>query len=160
MATAYIETSVPSYYVARPSSSLIQAARQATTRIWWDGGCSGLDLYTSLETLDEAGRGDTQIIEARLKLLEGIPLLQLNQAAASLASELVCKRVIPASAGSDAMHIAVASAHGTDFLVTWNFQHIANPFLRDRLRREVAGFGAVLPVICTPDELLQDNEHD
>ncbi len=44
MATAYIETTIPSYYVARPSTSLIQAARQANTREWWDGGCSGLDL--------------------------------------------------------------------------------------------------------------------
>jgi hypothetical protein len=160
MPTAYIETSVPSYYVARPSSSLIQAARQATTRSWWDGGCSGLELYTSLETLDEAGRGDKQMIEARLRLLEDIPLLQINQAAASLATQLVSKRVIPASAGSDAVHIAVASVHATDFLVTWNFRHIANPFLRDRLRREVADFGAVLPVICTPEELLQDGESD
>jgi hypothetical protein len=160
MATAYIETSVPSYYVARPSSRLIQAARQATTRSWWDGGCSGLDLYTSLETLDEAGRGDEQMIDARMQLLEGIPLLQINQAAASLASQLVSKRVIPASAGSDAVHIAVASVHATDFLVTWNFRHIANPFLRDRLRRAVADFGAVLPVICTPEELLQDHEND
>ena len=160
MATAYIETSVPSYYVARPSSSLIQAARQATTHSWWDGGCSGLDLYTSLETLDEAGRGDKQMIDARMQLLEGIPLLQINQAAASLASQLVSKRVIPASAGSDAVHIAVASVHATDLLVTWNFRHIPNPFLRDRLRREVADFGAVLPVICTPEELLQDHEND
>jgi hypothetical protein len=95
-----------------------------------------------------------------VQLLEGIPLLQINQAAASLASQLVSKRMIPASAGSDAVHIAVASVHATDFLVTWNFRHIANPFLRDRLRRAVADFGAVLPVICTPEELLQDHEND
>ena len=159
MPTAYIETSVPSYYVARPSNSLVQAARQATTRSWWDGGCSGLALYTSLETLDEARRGDREMAEERLKLLEGIPLLQINEAAATLALQLVSRRVIPASAGSDAVHIAVASVHRTDFLATWNFRHIANPFIQHRLRREVADLGGVLPVICTPEELLE-HEND
>jgi hypothetical protein len=54
MATAYIETTIPSYYVARTSDSLLQAAKQAATRKWWDQGCSRFDLFTSLETLDEA----------------------------------------------------------------------------------------------------------
>jgi hypothetical protein len=66
MATAYIETTIPSYYVARSSDSLLQAAKQAATRKWWDLGCSGFDLFTSLETLDEAGKGDGQIAADRL----------------------------------------------------------------------------------------------
>jgi len=63
---------VPSYYVARPSANLVQAARQAATRSWWDGGCSGLDLYTSTEALDEAGRGDSQMAAARIHLLRSL----------------------------------------------------------------------------------------
>ena len=59
MATAYIETTIPSYYVARPSNSLLQAARQANTRAWWDGGFSGFELFTSQETIDETARRRT-----------------------------------------------------------------------------------------------------
>lgn len=44
MATAYIETTIPSYYVARTSDSLLQVAKQAATRRWWDEGCSGFEL--------------------------------------------------------------------------------------------------------------------
>ena len=45
-----------------------------------------------------------------------------------------------------------------DYLVTWNFKHIANPFIRNRLRKVVHEFGFDLPVLCSPDELLQYNE--
>ena len=53
METAYIETTIPSYYTARNARSILQASRQLATREWWDGGCSGFDLVTSTETLNE-----------------------------------------------------------------------------------------------------------
>ncbi len=64
MPRAYIETTVPSYYVARTSLNLLQASRQANTRLWWDSGCSGFDLFTSLEALDEACEGDPEMAAA------------------------------------------------------------------------------------------------
>ena len=85
MATAYIETTIPSYYVAKTSDSLLQAAKQAATLRWWDDGCSGLVLFTSLETLDEVGRGDAQMAGERLNLLRGIPLLPLPDEGLELA---------------------------------------------------------------------------
>lgn len=160
MATAYIETTVPSYYVARTSDSLLLAAKQAATRRWWDGGCSGFELFTSLETLDEAGKGDPPMASDRLKLLHDIPLLPLPDEGIELARGLVATGIVPAKAASDAIHIAVASVHGMDYLVTWNFKHIANPFIRDRLRLAVAFAGFELPVMCSPDELLQNEDED
>jgi len=47
-----------------------------------------------------------------------------------------------------------------DYLVTWNFKHIANPFIRDRLRVAVAAADFVLPVMCSPEELLQNDDED
>jgi hypothetical protein len=68
--------------------------------------------------------------------------------------------IVPAKAASDAIHIAVASVHRMDYLVTWNFKHIANPFIRERLRRTIAAAGFELPVMCSPEELLQNNDED
>ncbi len=158
MATAYIETTIPSYYVARTSDSLWQAAKQAATRRWWDQGCSGFDLFTSLETLDEAGRGDPQMAADRLKLLQNVPLLPLPDVGLELAQSLVVSGIVPLKAASDAIHIAVASVHRIDYLVTWNFKHIANPFIRDRLRFAVGSAGFELPVMCSPDQLLQNED--
>jgi hypothetical protein len=160
MATAYIETTIPSYYVARTSDSLLQAAKQAATRRWWDEGCSGFELFTSLETLDEAGKGDELMASERLKLLRSIPLLPLPDPGLQLAQSLVGSGIIPPKAASDALHIAVASVHRIDYLVTWNFKHIANPFIRDRLRFAVESAGFELPVMCSPDELLQNEDED
>lgn len=160
MATAYIETTIPSYYVARPSASLIQAARQTSTRAWWDNGCSGLDLFTSLETLDEVFKGESAMAQARLALLAAIPLLTVTDQVIDLAERLVSQGIVPAKAASDAIHIAVASVHGIDYLVTWNFKHIANPFLRERLHHAVAEAALALPVMCSPEELLQNDEND
>ena len=56
------------------------------------------------------------------------------------------------------IHIAVASVHRMNYLVTWNFKHIANPFIRDRLRSVVAGAGFQLPVTCSPEELIEYDE--
>jgi predicted nucleic acid-binding protein len=158
MPSAYIETTVPSYYVARTSLNLLQASRQASTRVWWDSGCSGLDLFTSLEALDEAGEGDVEMAALRLSLLKKATRLEITDNAGFLAEKLVSGGLIPAKAASDAIHIAVASAHKMDYLVTWNFKHIANPFMRDRLRKMVSDEGYHLPVLCSPDELLEYDE--
>ena len=161
MATAYIETTIPSYYVARTSDSLLQAAKQAATRKWWDQGCSDFDLFTSLETLDEASKGDSLKAADRLEMLKDIPLLPLPDEGLNLAQQLVESGIVPPKAASDALHIAVASVHRRiDYLVTWNFKHIANPFIRDRLRLAVVSAGFDLPVMCSPDELLQNEDED
>jgi hypothetical protein len=158
MPRAYIETTIPSYYVARTSLNLLQASRQANTRLWWDSGCSGFDLFTSLEALDEAGEGDSEMAAARLALLRKATRLDITDEVGLLAQRLVAGGLIPDKAASDAIHIAVASVHKMDYLVTWNFKHIANPFIRDRLRNAVHESGFHLPVLCSPDELLQYNE--
>ena len=158
MPSAYIETTIPSYYVARTSLNLLQASRQVNTRLWWDSGCSGFDLFTSLEAIDEAGEGDSEMAAARLALLQKTTKLEITDEVGLLAQRLVAGGLIPDKAASDAIHIAVASVHRMDYLVTWNFKHIANPFIRDRLRKAVQESGFLLPVLCSPDELLQYNE--
>ena len=66
--------------------------------------------------------------------------------------------LVPAVASPDAVHIALASVHGIDFLVTWNFKHIANPRIRERMRTTINEAGYRMPVMCSPEELLNDDE--
>jgi len=108
--------------------------------------------------MDEIAQGERAMADARLDLMRGIPLLEITDDVASLTKDLLAKGIVPAKASSDAVHIAVAAVHKMDFLVTWNFKHIANPHIRERLRLAVASFGSALPVICTPEELLYEND--
>jgi hypothetical protein len=160
MATAYIETTIPSYYTARNARSILQAGRQIATREWWDGGCSGFDLVTSTETLNEASEGDPEMAKDRLRLLQGMRVLPVTREAADLARLLVASGLVPEIASPDAVHIALASVYRIDFLVTWNFKHIANPHIRERMRTKINESGHWMPVMCSPEELLTEDEAD
>lgn len=84
----------------------------------------------------------------------GLPRLALTESALLLASEFVQRRILPEKAAEDGLHIAVATVHDVDYLMTWNCAHIANPEIQERLARFLLARGLALPFICTPEELL------
>ncbi len=57
-------------------------------------------------------------------------------------------------------HIAIAVTNGADYLVTWNFRHIANAVLRSRIEHVCRQAGYEPPVICTPNELMEPDHAD
>ena len=73
-------------------------------------------------------------------------------------SELILEEAaharLPARAGADALHIALAAVHGMEYLLTWNLRHIANAEFRPRLEAACRARGYRPPVLCTPDELM------
>lgn len=127
MAKVYLETSFVSYLVARRSRDLIVAARQQLTNDWWDYERPKYELFASEVVLQEARLGDANEIEKRLQALADLPILTTTGLAAQFANDLMVKGIVPAKAARDALHIAVATLNGMDYLLTWNFKHIANP---------------------------------
>jgi hypothetical protein len=154
----FIETTIPSLYVSRPSRDLRQLARQDLTREWWDTRRQQFDLFTSQLVLDEAAEGEFAKAAERLQLLAGIPLLDLNDLVRMLAKRLVATGILPSVAGRDAFHIAAAGVHRMDFLLTWNCKHIANPFIAERLLTCFSEAGVHLPIICTPEQFFADDD--
>ena len=150
----YIETTIVSYLTARQSRDLIVAAHQQLTQEWWANRRPGFDLYASQLVVQESGVGDAVMAGKRLEILDEMPLLDVNQDAVSLARELVDKGPIPQKAAVDALHIAVATVHGMDYLLTWNCKHIANAEMRASVTKICRAAGYEPPVICTPEELL------
>jgi hypothetical protein len=104
--------------------------------------------------LDEAALGDEEIANQRLLLLQNIILLEPNEAAEQLVNQFLAKSNLPASAANDAAHIAIATIHGMDYLLTWNCKHIANAHIQKKLMQICSEFGYQLPTICTPYELM------
>ena len=152
--TVYVETSIISYLAAHPSRDLVTAARQQITHTWWLARRPEFMVFASQVVLDEAAAGDPQAAGRRMKLLEGVPLLDLTPEVADLAAALITRLPLPQRAGADAAHIAVAARHGVNFLLTWNCAHIANAELRPRIERICREQGYSVPVLCTPDELM------
>ena len=153
--TAYIETSVVSYLTARPSRDMVVAAYQEITREWWRAAPDRFDLVASALVVAEAGAGDPDAARARIEALEAVTLLDAGPDAESLAHTLVELGAVPRQAVDDAAHIAIAVTNGVDFLVTWNFRHIANAAMRARIEQVCRQAGYEPPVICTPNELME-----
>ncbi len=120
MNRVYIETSVPSYLTARRSKDLIIAADQELTTDWWNDHRSRFILYTSDAVLKEAAKGDPDAAAKRLGALDGITLLDVTDPATELAEVFLRRQIIPAKVLTDALHVAIATVHGLDFVVTWN----------------------------------------
>lgn len=151
----YIETSVISYLVARPSKNIVIAAHQSSTIDFWDR-LHEYDIYISDIVIQEASKGDTTLAKNRCQLLDEFQILEIDDGVKEIARTILINKVIPEKCPEDALHIAVAAANGMDVIVTWNFKHINNPFIRKRIRQLLKESGLVCPEICSPEEFLGD----
>jgi hypothetical protein len=77
----------------------------------------------------------------------------INDKAIEIAKTLLALDIVPKKAAKDILHVAIATAHGIDFLLTWNCRHIANPVIQARIATHLESIGLSLPFICTPEEL-------
>ena len=154
--TVYIETSILGYLTARSTKNLILAANMEITKDWWEFRRKAFILYTSEAVLAEVAQGDAEIAAQRMAILRDFPLLALNKAVQGLATQFLNRSSLPPKAKIDAIHIAAATVHGMDYLLTWNCKHIANAQIQGKLAEISLDFGYVLPILCTPNELMGD----
>lgn len=154
----YIETTVPSYYVARDSRDVVVLAHQQITRTWWETRLSDFRAYISPVVLEEARQADPQQARRRLEVLDPLEILEASEAVEALAARFGAELALPSTAIRDAAHLAFACVYDLEFLVTWNCAHIANAEVIRRLTRFNAVAGLPTPTICTPEELLGTQE--
>lgn len=154
---AYIETSVVSYRVARPSQDVTVASHQKITRAWWEKHLHEYDACLSAFVLQEIQRGDPDAVAERLKVAAEFSILPASAEVDSLAIAYMAELPLPEKALYDAFHIAVASVCAMDYLITWNCKHIANAHLRRGIAEINLRMGVSTPIICTPEELLDDD---
>ena len=150
----YLESSVISYFTAKPSRDLIQAAHQEITRNWWENGFPLCDCFISSYVVEEIQKGDPVAAQKRLDAVKSISVLSSNPEIENLADQFFGKMKIPDHAKLDCFHLASAVINGMEFILSWNFKHIANPTIK-RIYREINyANGLVTPEICTPEEIL------
>jgi len=152
MKRVYLETSVVSYLTALPSRDVVVAGNQQVTRDWWDERAR-FELFVSDAVLQEASRGDPEAAARRLESIDGLPVLSPVPEALTLARAILDAAAMPERAALDALHVALATVHGMDFLLTWNCAHIANAAIRPQLDELSWKSGYRPPIICTPLEL-------
>jgi len=154
MESVYIETSVVSYLVARPSRDPVTACRQQLTNEWWVGRRGEFACVISQEVIAEALEGDSNMATKRIAALQGLPLIAGGPESAKLAANLLERGLFPANARADANHMAVATCAAVDYLLTWNYRHLANAQVLRQLEMFLNERSLHLPRVCTPEELM------
>jgi hypothetical protein len=154
---AYVETTIPSFYFEIRTAPEVVARREWTRR-WWSIAGQVCDLVTSEAVLDELAGGVPEGSVERLALVKELPLLGVSPAIAEIVQAYIRHRLMPADPAGDPLHLALASYHKCDFLVTWNCLHLANANKFGHIRRVNTMLGLFVPALVTPLELLGGND--
>jgi len=160
METVYIETTLVSYLMARTKEGTVARQWQDWTADWWRLRRQGFECVTSPEVLREAAEGDTEMSRKRLEALSSCTLLLRTPAVDETAEAFLNGGALPPKAKADAAHLAFASVYKADYLLTWNFKHLANAVIQSQLRPIAQRRGLQLPIICTPLQLMGTIEYE
>ncbi len=143
----YLESTIISDLISRPSRDLITAAHQLITQVWWEEHRHKFDIYISQYVLQEVSAGDAEAVQRRLQVVKVLLLLHMSDHVQVLASVLIDGKSFPAQEIRDAFHIAIATVQGMDFLLTWNMKHLANAIMRNTITAICQSHAYALPVI-------------
>lgn len=154
METVYVETSIVSYLAALPSHDPVVAWRQQLTRAWWTDQRGKFLCFISQEVIAEIIAGDPGAAVRRKAVIENLPLLAMDPAASKLATDLLANGLFPPNARADARHLATSICAETDYLLTWNYRHLANATVLHHMEGFLERRGLRLPRVCTPEELV------
>lgn len=151
MARVYLETSFLSACVSDRTDAR-SVVRRDESRRWWVQQRQLHELFVSAEVVRELAaptyphRDDALVLTAEAKVLE------VSEEAQGLAKILVREKVMPGPEGSgDGLHVALATVHRIDVVLSWNVRHLANRNKTAHLREVCRRVGYVPPEIVTPD---------
>jgi predicted nucleic acid-binding protein len=151
----YVETSIPSFYFdSRPGAKM--KARREWTREWWVKPRQEESRLISYAVLAELSAAPGSKRESALELVRDLPVLEADEAVEEIVQFYLEHKLMPQGTFGDAVHLALASLHKCDFLVTWNCKHLANANKFDHIRRVNGLIGLMTPNLVTPLELLGD----
>lgn len=156
MATrVFIETTIPSYYF-ETRTDLRSRVWRAETRQWMDRFAGAYELVTSELVKAEFARSPLAKSVQAARFFANIPALQPPPQFSEIVRTYIAERVMPADAGGDAAHLAMASLHGVEIILTWNCRHLANANKAVHIRAVNDRLGLLTPTIATPLEVIPE----
>lgn len=152
----YVETTIPNfYYDFRDSPAVIR--RRELTRRWWVDAWERYELMTSSIVLLELNAGTREaLVRLRTELISDLSVLFTTAPIPEIVQVYLRHKLMPSRpTTADATHLALASVHSCDFIVTWDGRHLANPNKFPHIRKINSALGLHVPEIVTPQELLR-----
>ena len=129
------------------------SGRRLLTRQWWETERTHFALLVSSVTEAELREGNFPRQDECLKMVRRLRYLPITKAAQRMAEQLLTCRIVPASKPRDALQLAMATVHDVDYLLTWNYAHLANPQVQERLRKVCQKSALRCPILVSPETI-------
>jgi predicted nucleic acid-binding protein len=149
--TIYLETSVIGAYLDKGESF-----RRDLTIRWWEHELCNYRPCVSALVVRELERTREPYRRSYLALISDLPQIEITEEAAILADGYLARGIFQRKFIGDALHVALASYHKIDYIVTWNFGHLANVHRQARIKLFNTTAGFFVPEIVTPEFLISD----
>lgn len=147
----YLETSVIGAYLDNG-----EPFRRDLTIRWWEHEMNDYRAVVSALVSREIERVPEPHQSSYLKLIAPLEQVELTDEVAILAEGYISRGIFHRKYIADALHVAIASFHKIDYLVTWNFGHLANVRRQARIRLFNTAAGFYVPMIVTPEFLVSE----
>ena len=146
-AKLYLESSVINMYFQDDAPYLRDLTRQ-----FWRDVLPHFDIYISEAVLDEIRAiEELNLRKALENLIKDFEVLEITEEVIKLADVYLSHRRLPRG---DALHLALASIGGMDFLVTWNLRHIYKRGTQEMIREVNMRLRIPVPTIVTPEDFF------
>ena len=150
--TVYLDTTILSSYWYE-GSDILALGRRITTREWWETERPDFALWVSSVTEDELEAGSYPRQADALAMARRLRFLPMTMEAREFAQQLMHQHVVPDSKAGDALQMAIAAVHRVDYLLTWNYAHLANPIAQAQLETACHGAGWRAPLLVSPETI-------
>lgn len=150
--SVYLDTTIPSAYWYE-GGDVLALGRRIVTRDWWEAESSHFQLTVSSVTEDELRAGSFRRQEDCLRMVRRLNYLPIHRSIREFAMALVDSRIVPATKPGDALQIAIATAHAMDYLLTWNYAHLANPIAQAKLVELCRRRSQAVPLMVSPETI-------
>ena len=147
----YLETSVIGAYLDNG-----EPFRRDLTIRWWEHEMADYRAVISPLVARELERVPEPHRSSYLNLVNPLEQVELTEEASILADGYVSRGIFHRKYIADALHVAIASCHKIDYLVTWNFGHLANVRRQARIKLFNTAAGFFVPMIVTPEFLVSE----
>lgn len=129
---------------------------KVSSQEWWATQAKRHELYFSREVLRELSSPDFPESAAAIDMCRDLQIAELTPEVVDLADLPVREKVMPGPANQgDALHVACATYHQMDYILTWNVRHLANPNKRKHFAIICARLRMRPPELTTPDLLWE-----
>jgi hypothetical protein len=152
--TVYLDTSVISAFWYE-GGDVAMLARQLKTREWWEIERRHFTVTASAFGEAELRAGVFPRQAECIRMIERLPFLRMSQTTRKLIGEFVNLRIVPLSKSADAGHLAIAASAAIDYLLTWNYAHMANPVVQSKLDRLCQKSELRAPLLVSPESIPQ-----